>query len=67
MVLENIPTARRELIHYGALAYREHECMSYAVNIDHAFKIINWLPITDLQSGLCNTIKHYSKLYYEAI
>ena len=44
---------------FGAVQYRSHEVMDYAVNIIHAEQLLCWQPNTQLVQGLQETINHF--------
>jgi UDP-glucose 4-epimerase len=44
---------------FGAVQYRSHEVMDYAVNIMLAKQLLGWNPHTQLENGLQKTINHF--------
>jgi len=50
---------KESLLAVGARDYRESEIMSYYVDVSKAAKVLGWMPIVSLKSGLQRTIETY--------
>lgn len=66
--VKNIATLVANLIHpdayrhikFGVVPYRQNQSMEYAANITRAKQLLGWQPMTPLEQGLQQTIRHFS-------
>lgn len=60
LVANSIHPDGSKYLKLGAVQYRSNEIMDYSVRIARAKELLGWLPTTNLEFGLRNTVAHYS-------
>lgn len=59
MVAKLIHPDASEYLELGSVQYRSNEIMDYSVKIARAKELLGWLPSTNLECGLQQTIEHF--------
>ena len=58
-------TKSNSTINFGAIEYRSDQVMLMQANIDKLTKTLNWIPDTNFDIGLKNTVDFLTKKYYK--